>query len=369
MTTPSFETIRIADLRAGRYQREETSPDDLRAFPDSFVKIAASNPLARDDDPVGFVFWQKGTPVARVRLLRGQARIGADVVPVFWDMDLLSLASHRSAGAGAFLVKGMLRTLTGLGAHVGSFASTREALGVYEKLKMPTVGIVPRYLWPLRAGPILRTKVSDRAARLASPVLDVLSQGLEPIVHLRSRWQGRDYRFQDRPEFDAQLDRLLADARSHEPYEFPSTAAILNWRLAAIVWSDPAKIVIGRTIHDSKGQLVGYTILRSRHHARIAGHPYRDIRVLSLMDFWVAPGANGAHDAIIADLAREGWRQKVDILEVMTNDRPMTAALTAARFRRVGGNSFSYYSGPQQTVKSELDDWRLTMAIGDGFTS
>ncbi len=368
MTTPSLETVRIGDLRAGRYEREETSPDDLRAFPDSFVRIATSNPLARQDDPVGFVFWQRGAAVARVRLLRGQARLGDQVLPVFWDMDLLSLATHRASGAGVFLVKGMLRALTGLGAHAASFASTREALGVYEKLKMPTVGIVPRYLWPLRTGPILRTKVSDRAARLASPVLDALSFGIEPIVHLRSRWQGRDFRFQDRPEFDAEVDRLM-EAPSREPYEFPSSAAILNWRLAAIAWSDPDKVVRGRTIHDSAGQLVGLTIMRSRHHARIAGHAYRDVRVLSLMDFWVDRRATGAHDAIIADLAREGWRQKVDVLEVMTNDPDMTAALAAARFRRVGGNSFSYYSGPQQTVRSQLDDWRLTMAVGDGFTS
>jgi hypothetical protein len=368
MTTPSFETVRIGDLRAGRYAREESNPEDLRAFPDSFVKIATSNPLAREEDPVGFVFWQKGTPVARVRLLRGQVRLGDQALPVFWDMDLLSLASHRASGAGAFLVKGMLKTLNGLGAHAASFASTREALGVYEKLKMPTIGIVPRYLWPLRAGPILRTKVSDRAARLASPVLDALSHGLEPIVHLRSRWQGRDFRFQDRPEFDASIDRLM-EMPSREPYEFPSTAAILNWRLAAIAWSDPDKVVRGRTIHDSSGELVGFTLMRSRHHPRIAGHAYRDVRVLSLMDFWVAPGTPGAHDAIIADLAREGWRQKVDVLEVMTNDPEMTVALGAARFRRVGGNSFSYYSGPQQSIRSQLADWRLTMAVGDGFTS
>jgi len=367
MATPSFETIRIGDLRAGRYEREETSAEDLRAFPESFVRIATSNPLAREDDPVGFVFWQRGAAVARVRLLRGQVRVGAEVLPVFWDMDLLSLATHRASGAGAFLVKGMLRALTALGAHAASFASTREALGVYEKLKMPTVGIVSRYLWPLRAGPILRTKVSDRAARLASPVLDALSFGLEPIVHMRSRWQGRDFRFQDRPEFDAEVDGLMEPSR--EPYEFPSSAAILNWRLAAIAWSDPDKVVRARTIHDSAGQLVGLTIMRSRHHARIAGHAYRDVRVLSLMDFWVGRRATGAHDAIIADLAREGWRQKVDVLEVMTNDPAMTSALAAARFRRVGGNSFSYYSGPQQPIRSQLADWRLTMAVGDGFTS
>lgn len=365
----AIDPISVADLRAGAYQREAASPDDLAAFPDSFVRIATSNPLARDQDPVGFVLRQHGVAVSRVRLLRGEVRIGEQVAPVFWDMDLFSSPEHRAGGVGALLVKRMLRVLTASGACVGSFASTREALAVYEVLKMRTVGIVPRYLWPLRSRPILRARMGDGPARIAAPLVDAIARGVEPLVHAPSRWRAHAFHFEYRDTFDPEVDELLDRAARAGRCGFPARTEILNWRMASMRWSDPRKVVRARTIYGASGQLVGATITRARRHERIAGHPYRDLRVLSLMDFWIDDRTPGANDAVLADLVEEGRRQEVDVIEVMTNDREMTRALKTARFRRVGGSSFSFYSGPDERAPVQLDDWRLTMSAGDGFTS
>jgi GNAT superfamily N-acetyltransferase len=370
----SLEVITIADLKRGAFVAEEDAPDDLAAIPRDFAEIARSNPLASERDPAAFALrGRDGEATARLRVLPGEIAVGPRRARVFWDMDLLSKPGHRSAGVGFFLVRSALKAIRASGGWFASFASTDEALALYERLKMHNLGDVPRYLWPLKAGPIvdahLPPAVGGPAARLANALLDVGDR----LVHRPLKQAADGYEIARVEHFDREIDGLVDDSVSAPDARrgwLPFDHRALNWRVRSIQVSDPEKRVTALYLRArDSGRLQGFALLRTVFVTEIPGHPYRDFRLTTMLDHWTVDDDRRLQAALLhaaLDLARQ---QEADVLEVITTDGPLRRQLEAAYFRRVGGYSFTVAPPPDfdGDLPRSLFDWRLTMAAGDGF--
>jgi hypothetical protein len=371
----AIDVITVADLRQQKdnfVSDELDEQQDLAAVPSSFATIAASNPHARDDDPAAFILRSReGEATARVRVIPGEIAVGSTRKRVFWDMDLLSKPGYRSSGAGFMLVRGAMKRIWAEDAFFASMASTDEALALYDKLKVSNLGDVPRYLWPLRTGPILDVHLPPVLPKLVAPLADGLL-GLASGALQGYLWQEAAERYRAVPcvAFDAEIDEAARRSCPSAWGWFPFDHHTLNWRLHSITVTYPRKEVDAIYFRDLQDDVMqGYAIFRSVRVDQTPGHPYRDYRVTTLIDHWSAESSPQLQAALLRATVDVARRRDADIIEIITTDRALQRQLERALFKRLGGYSFSVMApkGFGEPIPSHLSDWRLTMAAGDGF--
>lgn len=339
----------------------------LEAIPDWYVSMVRGNPAARGHDPAVGVLLNDASVIARIRLFPAQCQLGDQTVRVHWGMDFLTAPEFRSRGAGFFLMRHILEWLDARGEFYAAYASSEEAIRVYKPLGMIHVGRTPRYLWPLRTQPILRTRLPHAVARMVAPTLDVglglAARGLGAL-QLPSNL---DWEFEPRDTFGPDIDRL--EPPPNVVGWLPDSSSMLNWKLHSARGNRRRRVDLDYVRHKRTGELAGYLLTRSIYVDELEGQPYKNFRILSLVDFRLAAGRPGLEHAVVRHLMAKARSHSADVLEAVTSDKAMTQALTSARFRVVGGHDFAY-KGPKAhggALPSSPVEWRLTMAAGDGF--
>jgi GNAT superfamily N-acetyltransferase len=357
-----FDVSSVADLSA----RSTHQLGGLGEAPDWFVAMVASNPAARGDDPALCVLGQDDTAIARIRLFPTLCRIGDQSVRCHWGMDFLSAPEFRSRGAGLFLIRHVLELLAARGDFYAAYASSEEAIRVYRMLGLVHVGRSPRYLWPRRTRPVLEAHLPRAVARAAAPPLDAALGLTAAALGVGRGGASKRWLFEPRRRFDSEVDTLEPPNGSAS---LGDDAAMLNWKLDTARTNPKRRLDVDYVRERTSGKLSGYLLTRTIDVGRVEGHPYQNFRILSVIDFRMAPaGADIAHVLIRRALAK-AREHAAEIIEVVATDPRMLAALDSAHFRQAGGHDFAYKPPPgyRGGCPTTPDEWRLTMAAGDGF--
>jgi GNAT superfamily N-acetyltransferase len=357
-----FDVSSVADLSV-RSTRQHRGLDEA---PDWFVAMVASNPAARGDDPALCVLGQDDTAIARLRLFPTLCRIGGQSVRCHWGMDFLSAPEFRSRGAGLFLIRHVLELLAARGEFYAAYASSEEAVRVYRMLGLVHVGRAPRYLWPRRTRPVLEAHLSRTVARAAAPVLDAALGFAAGALGLRRRRAMKRWLFEPRTRFDPEVDTIEPANGSGA---LADDAAMLNWKLDTARTNPRRRLDVDYVRERTTGKLAGYLLTRTINVGQVEGHPYQNFRILSVVDFRMAPGGADIAHALIRRARTKAREHAAEIIEVVGTDARMLAALQSAQFRRAGGHDFAYKPPPgyRGACPATPDEWRLTMAAGDGF--
>jgi GNAT superfamily N-acetyltransferase len=357
-----FEVATVADLSS---RGSIGAPGGLGEVPQWFVAMATSNPVARAEDPALCVLMQDDTAMARIRLFPTLCRMAGESFRCHWGMDFLSAPEFRSRGAGLFLIRHLLGLLGDRGELFAAYASSEDAVRLYRSLGLVHVGRAPRYVWPRRTRSVLEAHLPRAAARAAAPAVDIALGLAAAGLGIRHRRGSDRWLFESKTRFDGEMDALAPADASNALADDSST---LNWKLETARANPKRRLDLEYLRERATGTLAGYLLTRTMHVAAIDGHPYRDFRILSVVDFRLPSGLAIEH-AVIRRLLAKAHEHAADIIEIVANDRAMLAALAAARFRRAGGHDFAYKAPPAHRgpCPSALDQWRLTMAAGDGF--
>ncbi len=359
-----LRVVRIGDTATPKAVSDLLSERDRALF--------ARFPGASIDFPLLAYLESDDRAVSYLRCIPDQVTVQGRTYSWAWTGDNYTHPGYRGQGLSTHLQQAATDYLHSRGIGRGSVFSTDVTLHIFEKLGFVLAGHVPRRLLVRSLRPIVDAHLSSHAARLvghvlARPISAVLAGAI-------SVWNGPDDRrfscstSHGFPKADIQslIDVIAAGRRVH----FAPDADVVERKL--ILAQRAGKHTV-HLLHDARSaRCVAYFIVRQRRQdAPLAGR-YRNFDLMSLVDFGLIPGDNGAAAAIVRHLVRMFVRSRNDVLELVSTDPAVNRAAGRLGFRAVGrGMSFNWSTPPGWDWPAELrhaSEWPLTAFAGDAFS-
>jgi len=248
--------------------------------------------------------------------------------------------------------------------------SADASIRVHQKLGFHLVGHAPTWVLLKSVRPLLRARMGWRlpvnlADIVARPLLRL---GYRRVLGHRSRWPRIERVRVPLEEREARLSAappLVYDEACH----FDDQPAKIIWKIegAGAPKGNRCDLYM---LWDEAGNPLAYLIVRVKQDAHIG--PYRDFRLMSLLDFGMYRYDATVHLALVGGLLDVFWNSEAEVLEVVSNERGLIEALRRAGARSVGrGMPFTIDLPPGWAASDKFRypiSWRLTSFCGDGFT-
>ncbi len=353
-----FETFTRQEV-AERGEAFLWPPDPAVALmPPSIWELVRTHPDLPADLPVATALSIDGVRVASMGLISQPLRIGGRVVPCLTGHSLYSHPDRRAGGVGGLLLRELLKNLAGRGLPFSAYGATPYANRLMTALRMVNVGLSPRWVIPLRSGPILRSRLgSVPLARVAAVAVDPLLRAWSLVQRARYRPSAAGHALEEVDSFAALRDFGLPETPL---VHVRRDAAYLDWKMR-FARHDAAVRARAFRVVDESGRGAGHFLVRVATHERVGSQEYRDVRICRVLDLAMPSSADGARAAVY-HLLRVAARERADVLEVLTTDARIGSACRSAGFRRSNGYEMliSRTAGLPDAAYA-IDNWFLTM--------
>ncbi len=234
-------------------------------------------------------------------------------------------------------------------------------------LRMARVGLAPRWLLPLRTGPIVRkyagTSVLPRVAAMAA---DLPLRAFAGAQRARLKPATKGYALEERAAFTSvpPIDDPGAPPRMH----VGRTPAFLDWK-RDFVLHDASARAGAYCVVDGAGHDVACFLLRIATHPKVGSQRFEDVRIARVLDLLVPPSDEVAR-VVIYYLLRLAAQERADVLEVLTSDARIGGLCRAIGCRR--SNGYELMLSRSDSLPPEAyayDRWFLTMVESEAAFS
>jgi GNAT superfamily N-acetyltransferase len=360
----SVVVVTKAELCEGAYLSGLADPDGVAAVSAADRSALLSNPLSRSpDDPAWLLATLGRRVIGRTRVIPGQILVHGEEVPVLWGSDLYVSPAYRSTGAGLLL---LLRWAS-LNHTVGACGTSPRMNDIYDRLRWVAFQM-PRWVMPLRSGPILERYLRWRAlARICAGVADV---GLKLHCKLRRAWHPEltdGLRCAEADHFPEDLAEALRNRDA--PIACHRSPRWLNWLLENSLGDGMLNYRRLFLIHDTAGRVAAYFLVKVRKHAVLSRRRFRNVKLGSLADWFVFDSGAVSIEQLVWLAIERLTECGVDAIEVCTTDTQGGAFAKDLGLRRAGCLSFVIHATEPSALShipyEDRTQWWLTPAEGD----
>jgi hypothetical protein len=283
--------------------------------------------------PVAATVSMDGKRVARIGLIQLGIEARGRTFPCLTGHGLLSHPDVRAPGIGGLLMRQMFDALKARGIAFAAYGATPYANRLMIALRAAPVGIAPRWLLPLRSGPIVRRRLGNGvAAKVATLAGDAALKGWSFAQRARLRPAAKGYAMVEREAISSVPDVDPPDAPR---VRFRRTPAILNWKRDFARLDGTAR-VRAFSVVDGNGRDVACFLVRVATHGHVGSQGYKDVRICRVLDLLVPPSDEIARVALLA-LLRVAASERADVLELLTADARVGGLCRSIGFRQSNG--------------------------------
>lgn len=324
----------------------------VRGCDAAWLQMVASNPHAREDDLLLILTVAEKAVVGRLGLHPGLARYLNQTERTYWLDGFYLEPSYLNTGAGGRMLLAAISfspSLLACGTPSANLQKVYRATGFVE------LGPLKRYVYFYNTRVIAKKLL--HVGRLPAVLLPLTRLGswlLRAYYRVCGSSEQATLSFRPVSSYQPSLDVLVDKVQSNL---FPRDHRTLNWALqhqtdafGFEIWRDAAP--------------AGYCVLKQRSQAEVAEHHLPEMRVGSLLDYWLDSGAQTEKGDLIRFCIDFFRKRDVDVLEIQACDPDLWRTCARLGMIPVGGNRI-FFRPASRKEPLPLSGWFLTHGTAD----
>jgi hypothetical protein len=360
----NVKVVRKSELNDESYHAGLNDPDGIAGPAEVTRRAFLSNPLSTgDDDPVQLLALVGDRIIGRMDLIPGRLLAAGRPCPVLWGSNLSVARDYRETGAGLILI---LRWQS-MSPTVACCGVSHRLVEIYDRLQWLTFAM-PRWVMLLRSRPLVQ-----RYLRLGAPsVLAAAPVDAALRLYNGARWRAArgltaGLTCREERALPADLDPALrmpgATLASHRSREW------IEWLLSNSLVREEVNRRRLFLVHNLRGEVVAYFVVKERRHPVLSRHRFRDVRLGSLVDWFIFEPARVTVSQIIALAIREMRHFELDAIEICTTHGRAGVLASSLGLHQVGHLRFVLHASSASPLQrfdyTNRALWRITPAESD----
>jgi len=343
-----------------------------RSIPQPVKRLIINNPHIKEDDPIFFFLTIDGIIISKISIFPEIVTYRGKSMRWFWGQDFYTEPTWRGKGYGKQLIESMLSELNSRNIIFGAYAMSKSSKRLWPKCGLVEIGRVPRHFLILNSNPFLESYINTRLLKtIFGNVMNGFLQSIKSIVNCKTKRSGNMFIVQEIGNFSFELDNLIL--HNQPVLWIERSSPMMNWKL------NHARENLGnkktyKAFYIKKkndNSVVGYFIIRFGCYDNLAGRPYKNIKLTTLVDMFYDARTPGILDGLIYHILNESYSLGSDVVEIITSCDGINKLLHDSLFFHKGGYDLWCSMPPNCILMDDycrnLSNWHITAGESDAF--